>query len=266
MSPAMASLRVSTELRNEFSRRLSALLECPSCSEYMLDDIYQCVQGHSLCSACRRKTTACPKCSGPLADTRCLLAEQVAQEIYYPCNNSQAGCAEMLLLKDRKEHELNCLHRVYSCTRGDACAWQGVLRDLVLHVEQAHKFDSTDEVTAKYWSYDVAADSHHELVALVHGEIFVCARVYKAEARKHLFYATHVGAKDRAADFCYDVTVYTPDAANKKVVAVTNMAVPNVSEEQDIYESGQAVMLDDCLVRRLVSGDKLRYKFAIHKL
>nr|CAD7604949.1 unnamed protein product [Timema genevievae] len=258
----MATLGVSTLLRNEFSRRLSQLLECPSCHNYMVEDIYQCVNGDSICSSCKKTMAKCPTCSGDFVDTRCVFAEKIAQEIYYPCKNAQTGCQDMLLMKDRTYHELNCLYRLYSCIKGNKCEWQGTLTNLIKHIEELHKFDSTEDITAKFWNYTTTVDSVHELSVFTQGELFLCVRVYKSDSNKHLFYVTHVGIKENSAKFRYDLSLYTPDA-NKQTISLTNITIPNIAEDIDIYESGQGVVLDDFMVKRLVVGDKLRYKFAI---
>nr|CAD7409934.1 unnamed protein product [Timema poppensis] len=258
----MATLGVSTLLRNEFSRRLSQLLECPACHNYMVEDIYQCVNGDSICSSCKKTMAKCPKCSGDFVDTRCVFAEKIAQEIYYPCKNAQTGCQEMLLMKDRTYHELNCLYRLYSCIKGNKCEWKGTLTNLIKHIEESHKFDSTEDITAKFWNYTTTVDSVHELSVFTQGELFLCVRVFKSDSNKHLFYVTHVGIKENSDKFRYDLSLYTPDV-NKQTISLTNITIPNIAEDIDIYESGQGVVLDDFMVRRLVVGDKLRYKFAI---
>nr|CAD7398051.1 unnamed protein product [Timema cristinae] len=197
----MATLGVSTLLRNEFSRRLSQLLECPACHNYMVEDIYQCVNGDSICSSCKKTMAKCPTCSGDFVDTRCLFAEKIAQEIYYPCKNVQTGCQEMLLMKDRTYHELNCLYRLYSCIKGNKCEWKGTLTNLIKHIEESHKFDSTEDITAKFWNYTTNVDSVHELSVFTQGELFLCVRVYKSNLNKHLFYVTHVGIKENSDKF-----------------------------------------------------------------
>lgn len=45
---------------------LQALLECPVCTETVLPPIYQCKNGHLLCSNCRPKLNNCPTCRVPM--------------------------------------------------------------------------------------------------------------------------------------------------------------------------------------------------------
>ena len=58
---------------------LKRALECPVCFETpKVGPLYQCKNGHILCSGCIEKVRECPQCRAKLPATkiRCLLGEQ----------------------------------------------------------------------------------------------------------------------------------------------------------------------------------------------
>ena len=63
---------------------LMKMLECTVCFEMMEGSIFQCEQGHCLCSVCYgrlavREDTGCPTCSAVLGQIRCRFAEEVRE-------------------------------------------------------------------------------------------------------------------------------------------------------------------------------------------
>lgn len=58
---------------------VAQLLECPICLDTVRRPIFQCTNGHLLCSSCRNKTHQCPVCRISLVNNtaRCLVAEKL---------------------------------------------------------------------------------------------------------------------------------------------------------------------------------------------
>uniref|UniRef100_A0A336M0R2 CSON007078 protein n=1 Tax=Culicoides sonorensis TaxID=179676 RepID=A0A336M0R2_CULSO len=58
---------------------VAQLLECPVCLDTVRRPIFQCSNGHLLCSKCRYKTIQCPICRVSLQNntSRCLVAEKL---------------------------------------------------------------------------------------------------------------------------------------------------------------------------------------------
>ncbi|PWA41771.1 hypothetical protein CTI12_AA549280 [Artemisia annua] len=74
---------------------VSELLECPVCLTIMSAPIYQCPNGHTLCSMCKfRVKNCCPICCTYMGSIRCLALEKVAKplEVPYECPLEVRGC------------------------------------------------------------------------------------------------------------------------------------------------------------------------------
>lgn len=94
-------------------------LECPSCLGPFSIPVFQCRNGHSTCSACRKKLTkGCPACSQPV-DIRNAAIEKVMESVQVPCKHSVHGCTTKLKYSERdeiEEHENKlCEYRPLQC-------------------------------------------------------------------------------------------------------------------------------------------------------
>ena len=99
-------------------------LECPECLELPdLIPIYQCAQGHPICTRCYPKLGICPEClEKPKRKIRALVAEQILRKLLQKCKHE--GCS--VIQEDLKEHEKVCEYAIVNCsyckdnfTRGD---------------------------------------------------------------------------------------------------------------------------------------------------
>lgn len=57
------------------------LLECPVCFDCMMPPVYQCREGHALCSSCLLKVKTCPTCRANPVDVRCRVLDRLAETI-----------------------------------------------------------------------------------------------------------------------------------------------------------------------------------------
>ncbi|PWA92485.1 hypothetical protein CTI12_AA058750 [Artemisia annua] len=61
------------------------LLECPECNNIMSSPIYQCPNGHTICSICKFQVQSlCPICCVDMGSIRCLALEKVAEPLNIP--------------------------------------------------------------------------------------------------------------------------------------------------------------------------------------
>lgn len=132
---SMKLMRLDDELLNQ---GLIGLLECPVCMEYMGPPIHQCRRGHLVCSICKPKLPSCPTCRSRFTESRNLAMEKVADKLHYPCKNAHVGCTTTLRLRDKDEHEANCIFRSYRCIVVPPCEWKGQHGDILPHVRQMH--------------------------------------------------------------------------------------------------------------------------------
>uniref|UniRef100_A0A7N0ZUJ6 RING-type E3 ubiquitin transferase n=1 Tax=Kalanchoe fedtschenkoi TaxID=63787 RepID=A0A7N0ZUJ6_KALFE len=119
------------------------LLECPVCTNSMYPHIYQCHNGHTLCSTCKTRVhNRCPTCRHELGDIRCLALEKVAESLELPCKYYSLGCPEIIPYYSKLKHESQCNFRPYSCPyAGSECAVVGDISFVVAHLRDDHKVD-----------------------------------------------------------------------------------------------------------------------------
>lgn len=119
------------------------LLECPVCLNAMYPPIYQCSNGHTLCSCCKpRVHNRCPTCRHELGNIRCLALEKVAASLELPCKYQSFGCMGIYPYFNKLKHESQCIFRPYNCPyAGSECSVIGDVPYLVSHLKDDHKVD-----------------------------------------------------------------------------------------------------------------------------
>ncbi|XP_077242469.1 E3 ubiquitin-protein ligase DIS1-like [Tasmannia lanceolata] len=119
------------------------LMECPICLDAMSPPIYQCSNGHTLCSGCKpRVRNQCPTCMLELGTIRCLALEKVMASLTLPCKYQSFGCIGIRPGYSKLEHESQCVFRPYKCPyAGSECTVAGDLPYLVAHLKDDHKVD-----------------------------------------------------------------------------------------------------------------------------
>ncbi|KAH6943725.1 hypothetical protein HPB50_025877 [Hyalomma asiaticum] len=121
--------------------QLSTLFECPVCRGYALPPIMQCENGHHMCAPCRKNVNLCPVCRAPKGRNRNLALEKLAETTMFPCKYQLKGCSTVLLISDKRKHEVTCEYGPCSCVLGwKTCKWRGPLEKLVGHVLGVHDF------------------------------------------------------------------------------------------------------------------------------
>lgn len=112
-------------------------LECPVCTEYMIGEIYLCINGHSICKNCvERVQPNCPICRGLIADRRNFTLENIASALTYPCKNCQVD----LNANEIISHELECDTGFFNCNSiFGRCDWSGPYLEAKSHIEKQHK-------------------------------------------------------------------------------------------------------------------------------
>ena len=113
-------------------------LDIPSSSP-----IYQCESGHLLCNNCWPKLTKCPSCRKQLTPNRSLLAEQMLEKIFVPCQNQ--GCKEKVCMGGGQiNHDGDCLYAALKCLVPN-CAEITCKASLIEHFLTHHYVQSVSE-------------------------------------------------------------------------------------------------------------------------
>ncbi|XP_023211682.1 E3 ubiquitin-protein ligase Siah1-like [Centruroides sculpturatus] len=118
---------------------LANLLMCPICYSQAQTPVYQCTNGHIVCSDCRSRITNCHTCREPLGHIRSLIVEQILRTMQAPCSFLPFGCPEVLREADRQPHEEICLFRPIPCPfHTSPCTWEGARSHLPNHLLTVH--------------------------------------------------------------------------------------------------------------------------------
>ncbi|XP_044504753.1 E3 ubiquitin-protein ligase SINAT2-like isoform X2 [Mangifera indica] len=125
------------------------LLECPVCMNLMYPPIYQCPNGHTVCSNCKvRVRKSCPTCCHEFGNIRCLALEKVAESLDLSCRYQIFGCLDIFPYYSKLKHEKNCKYRPFNCPyAGAECSVAGDIPLLVRHLKNHHKVDLHDGST-----------------------------------------------------------------------------------------------------------------------
>lgn len=116
-------------------------VECPVCLDYMLPPIYQCLQGHSICSTCKTAVPTCPLCRTEIRNTQNFSLEKLTARMIYPCKYHKAGCLMTVKSSDIRKHEDSCEYGPYDCPLSEIenCAEKSTKNNIISHVETNHE-------------------------------------------------------------------------------------------------------------------------------
>lgn len=97
------------------------LLQCPICYEIPRENVFQCVNGHTICSTCCSRVRECPFCKvsfwtdtpggGARKRIRALAIESMLDAMTFECPNKKLGCQVIMKRGDIRHHLKNdCIH------------------------------------------------------------------------------------------------------------------------------------------------------------
>ncbi|XP_044467471.1 uncharacterized protein LOC123197304 isoform X3 [Mangifera indica] len=108
------------------------LFDCPICLEPLTIPVFQCEDGHIVCSVCCGQLSVCPTCSLPVGYIRCRAIEKVLESVKVRCPNTKYGCNETMSYNLMSDHELTCQYMPCSCPLSD-CNFIGTPAKLHQH-------------------------------------------------------------------------------------------------------------------------------------
>ncbi len=120
------------------------VLECPVCRDLPRPGaIYNCHNGHFICSGCKEKVDHCPVCRNKDLSCRNLIAEKLYSEavkdIPLGCKNKALGCKYTALVDTLVKHERGCPFREVKCPahHRNVCKWSGPFVDFFRHLKNS---------------------------------------------------------------------------------------------------------------------------------
>lgn len=108
-------------------------LECTTCCTEMCPPIYLCMNGHSVCGAC--KNEKCRSCDQDILDIRNTDLEDISVKKQHSCKYAMHGCGERGNCSEIRKHETNCRFCVYRCC---LCPQEGKFSEIKTHFKLLH--------------------------------------------------------------------------------------------------------------------------------
>lgn len=108
-------------------------LSCATCCTEMCPPIYLCMNGHSVCGAC--KNDKCNACHHDILDIRNTDLEELSLKKQHSCKYSAHGCGERGNCSEIRKHEANCRFCVYKCC---LCPQEGKFGEMRSHFKLLH--------------------------------------------------------------------------------------------------------------------------------
>lgn len=233
-------------MTNNLSSILSEL-ECPSCKDYMIEEIVVCEEGHSTCWKCKKEglnNGMCVICQKTFAVERNHTLEKVVATFKFPCKNQ--GCGKMLDAKNIYSHERSCEFGVYECVLYfTGCPWSGKLSELSKHIKSKHK-----EHTKGF----VSVNNVKTMVNFFKDDVFVIFN--KHTDYSVTFAATYNGTKKTPKDF--KLRVAYVDQSEKGYELVATMPCIARCKLEEVFESDKFVLskINSTLQERFLKNGK----------
>ncbi|CAN6345311.1 unnamed protein product [Urochloa humidicola] len=126
-------------------------LDCGVCFLPLKPPIFQCDEGHVVCSLCHDKLAPAGKCHvcGIAMPNyhRCYAMERLVESVHVPCLNAAHGCDARPAYYDQHVHCQMCPHTPHRCPGRD-CSFLGSTEELLDHFTGAHGWPPTTEISA----------------------------------------------------------------------------------------------------------------------
>lgn len=93
-------------------REVHSFIECKICCTPMVGHVWQCSNGHIVCTTCKSKCQECPYCKDRI-DVRNLALERLFANYWIPCPHS--GCKHRCKHGIMPRHMEHCMHKPQKC-------------------------------------------------------------------------------------------------------------------------------------------------------
>ena len=124
--------------------------ECIVCIDVpKLDPVYQCDNGHILCSSCHANVTDCPICRIKLGNSRNLAVEKVLSKFPRPCEFDVYGCKVRMASKTLPTHQNFCKYKPVQCLSA-VCKELIPMVEMPTHMNDIHHVFKSDTYSIHY--------------------------------------------------------------------------------------------------------------------
>ncbi len=253
-------------------------LECTVCL-YPQPPMYQCSNGHLLCTDCERKLTHCPTCRVDLTiKVRNILADQIIEALPPRCKFAIKGCRAFSKTNFEKlQHEKICPFRLVNCPCDSDCRIEVHFNGIMKHVEVNHKpchylHHYNDFVPSKVvnkpafqlgrgqtWSPNEFAELHS----------FVFCDVVQATTNDFHFWIYIMGSEKEAERFTFKIKFESNKTdGHAPTLQFSNQTVSIDVPRHQVIEQGRCLTLHKTVVEKQFWDRKkhrLRFEVTIDK-
>jgi hypothetical protein len=233
-------------------------LLCPVCSNRMVEPITFCDNGHNICFHCRDIMDKCPTCGSQFNGIRNINLENISHWANFTCANVDLGCPVMRPTELMSDHLASCTYRKSNCPLNKVmsivCQWEGLLKDLILHCNESHrKYIAEGEIFMSTSTEDSASIIHYDDEIFIYHKRFKDGKLYCAVEK--------VGISRKL----YTASFILNTVSGSERVAFTNIISDISGNLNYMLESGKFLKLNDKLVKRFISDDKLALQVMISR-
>lgn len=162
------SIYIPRKVVANITEKLSKI-KCTGCHTYMSLPIFQCPDGHNICSNCTSYNNTCILCRKTnLQFQRNTELELIAASYQLKCRWPK--CKEMFSESVLKLHEQRCSHKQYKCPM--CRKYYKNKEEIINHFAEKH--DSRPRHTSEV-TFIQGTLKRYDFYVLVHGEVFDCA-------------------------------------------------------------------------------------------
>jgi len=233
-------------------------LECIVCKfAPKCGPLYQCPQGHLICSPCYPKLNKCPKCKKDIdknLEIRNLTGEKILQ-IFPKIECSLKGCSTKWREDLLEDHEKKCLYQMVKCY---SCSTLMPINNYELHLDLSHDM-SPSYYSADLKDYKIKIDSIVELLDTPESNVHWYYRLNAPKPSSMTFIAHLV--KKKTLWYLWVDYIGTNDIKKYCKIMVGKREMPEsyrycqvhsiLKSEKDILESGDYLLLDNSSMKNL---------------
>ncbi|KAJ3680979.1 hypothetical protein LUZ60_015468 [Juncus effusus] len=223
---------------------LKEQLTCSICLNYMTSPIFQCINGHTLCSHCNSALNKCPTCRETLVGARTRALEKIATSLSLPCMYARNGCNEKIPNFFIEEHESQCKFRPYKCVHAVlGCDFVGDSDSLLEHIREDHDHIMIND---HFFTLRYPLDKLEEysgtvpVVKTLGNHFFIHVGEFYKEGERHVrIYMDFLGDEDEANNYSYEIKTRSQKRNSFHVFGGTPQSVRqkrDFKENFDVFE------------------------------
>ena len=236
-------------------------IECVICLDIPKSDpVYQCTNGHILCSICHKRVIDCPICKIELGSIRSLAIEKVLAKYPRCCKFECYGCDVKLNKDELQTHETVCKYRAAGCPLL-LCKKLIPLMKLLEHINEEHN-NCHIKINKPSWNGDFSRI--HEAIASTSGYSWYPTLVefdgnyffqecWKCEVGNWHAWVYMVGTSNESKNYVYTVKIIHPDKIEE--LSYTGHCLSLHVEKEEISKNRTCLVFEDRIAQRFCNKD-----------